>query len=638
MNTTVILGVLMFTVTFQPSGMKIKVEEGTTVLEAANEAGIGIDAPCGGKGTCGKCKVYLNKGELGAVVAAERKKLTEEELKNGCRLACKATILGTCTIDVPEESLLGEQKILIEGSDMEVKVDPLVKAYSVVLPIPSLNDNKCDWYRLEDELAKVSEYKDIKMDLSMLRQLPNYIRDNEYDLSVTMFKNRVMDISRRNDNKIYGAAVDIGTTTMVAYIMDLASGEIVGIGSMMNPQIPYGDDLMARISYSFEQERLEKLQKVVVDGVSKIIADGCEKAGISTNYVKEVTIVGNTAMHHIFMGVYPKYLSLAPYCPAVQEAVNYRPTDIGLNINPAGNIHVLPVVAGFVGADHLAVILSCDIHNRDEMTLAIDVGTNGEIVLGNKDGMVCCSAAAGPALEGSCIKYGMRAADGAIEKVKMKRGSLKVDYKTINNSKPQGICGSGIIDLVAEMLKTAAIDITGRIREELEDDVDRIREGDRGYEFVVEWARKTKQRKDIVITSNDLREVQLAKAAMYAGTSILMETKGITIEDIDRILIAGAFGSYIDVENAMTIGLFPEAPLEKVKSVGNAAGTGARMSLISKEKRQEEKEILRKLRYVELATHSTFQDQFVDAMNMPHKDLSLFKNTMKNVSAPIPKQ
>jgi len=628
----------MYTVTFQPSGMKIKVAEGTTVLEAANEAGIGIDAPCGGKGTCGKCKIYLNKGELGDITAAERKKLTEEELENGCRLACKATVLKTCTIDVPEESLLGEQKILIEGSDTEIKVDPLVKVYSVVLPTPSLEDNKCDWYRIEDEIAKVSEYQKLDMNLSLLRQLPNIIRDNDFDLSVTMFKNRIIDISRRNENRLYGAAVDIGTTTMVAYIMDLVSGEIVGVGSMMNPQIPYGDDLMARISYSFQQDRLEKLQSVVVNGVSKIIADGCEKAGITPNDIKEVTIVGNTAMHHIFMGIYPKYLSLAPYCPAVQQAVDYMPSDIGLNINPMGNVHILPVVAGFVGADHLAVILSCDIHNRDEMTLALDVGTNGEIVLGNKDGMACCSAAAGPALEGSCISYGMRAADGAIEKVKMKRGNLRVDYKTINGSKPQGICGSGIIDLVAEMLKTAAIDVTGRIREELEDDIERIREGDKGYEFVVEWARKTKQRKDIVITSNDLREVQLAKAAMYAGTSILMETKGITVDDIDRVLIAGAFGSYIDVENAMTIGLFPEVPLEKVKSVGNAAGTGARMSLLSKDKREEEKEILNKLRYVELATHSTFQTQFVEAMNFPHKDLSLFKNVMKNVSAPIPKQ
>nr|HPR42665.1 ASKHA domain-containing protein [Candidatus Methanofastidiosa archaeon] len=458
----------MFTVTFQPSGMKIKVAEGTTVLEAANEAGIGIDAPCGGKGTCGKCKVYFNKGKLGPITAAERKNLSIEEIENGCRLACRATILDSSTIDVPEESLLGEQKILIEGTDSEIKVDPFVKVYSIVLPTPTLDDNRCDWYRMESEIAKVSEYKNIDMDLSMLRQIPNLIRDNDYDLSVTMFKNRVMDISRRNNNRLYGAAVDIGTTTMVAYVMDMVSGEIVGIGSMMNPQIPYGDDLMARISYSFQQERLEKLQKVVVDGVNKIIAEGCEKAGITLNDVKEVTIVGNTAMHHIFMGIYPKYLSLAPYCPAVQQAVDYRPNDIGLNIDPMGNCHILPVVAGFVGADHMAVILSCDIQNRDEMTLAIDVGTNGEIVLGNKDGMVCCSAAAGPALEGSCITYGMRAADGAIERVKMRKGNLKLEYKTINNSKPLGICGSGIIDLVAEMLKTAAIDVTGRIREELE--------------------------------------------------------------------------------------------------------------------------------------------------------------------------
>ncbi|MBN1786615.1 MAG: DUF4445 domain-containing protein [Candidatus Methanofastidiosa archaeon] len=628
----------MYTITFQPSGIKIKVEEGTTILEAANEAGIGIDAPCGGKGTCGKCKVYLNKGQLNDVSAAERKNLTVDEINAGCRLACKAIVHGHCVIDVPEESLLGEQKILIEGAETEIRIDPLVRYFSVVLPTPTLEDNKCDHHRLEDAIRKVSGYESIDMDLSTLRELPNLIRDNKYDISISMFRNRAMNIYKSQYRDLYGAAVDIGTTTMVAYIMNMTTGEIVGIGSMMNPQIPYGDDLMARISYSFQQDKLKRLQGVVVDGVNKIISEGCNKAGITISDISEVTIVGNTAMHHIFLGIYPKYLSLAPYCPAVQQAIDCRPSEIGLNTNPAGNCHVLPVVAGFVGADHLAVILSCDIHNRDEMTLAIDVGTNGEIVLGNKDGMICCSAAAGPALEGSCITYGMRAADGAIERVNIKKGSLKVDYKTINNSRPLGICGSGIIDLVAEMLKTAVIDVTGRIREELEDGNERIREGDRGYEFVVEWARKTKQKKDIVITANDLREVQLAKAAMYAGTSILMEKQGITVKDIDRVMIAGAFGSYIDVENAMTIGLFPEVPLEKVKSVGNAAGTGARMSLISKEKRDEEKEILRKLKYVELATHSTFQDQFVDAMNMPHKDLSLFPRVMKNVSAPIPKQ
>jgi uncharacterized 2Fe-2S/4Fe-4S cluster protein (DUF4445 family) len=627
----------MVKVVFEPSGKKIKVTAGMTLLEAANEAGVGIDAPCGGKGTCGKCKVYLRQGNLGEVMASERKKLSPEELAAGVRLACKATIEGDCIIDVPKESMIGEQKILIDGSDSSVTLDPFVKVFSIKLPEPHLHDNRCDWYRIEEEIAKISEYDKIDFRLSTLRQLPNLIRDNEYDISLTMFKNQVLEINRSPFSKAYGAAVDIGTTTMVAYVMDLTTGDVIGIGSMMNPQIPYGDDLMARISYSFNQENLEKLSKLVVEGVDKIIAEGCQKAGLQPSELSEVTIVGNTAMHHIFLGLYPKYLSLAPYCPVLKQPVDFLARDVGLSLHPYANCHMLPVVAGFVGSDHVGVILSCDIHNSPEMTLAIDVGTNGEIVLGNKDGMVCCSAAAGPALEGSTIKYGMRAADGAIEKIKIKRGSLKPTYKTIGNTKPMGICGSGIIDVAAEMLKSAVIDVTGSIRPELEDENDRVEEGMQGYEYIIEWARKTGLKKDIVITSNDMREIQLAKAAIYAGVSILMEKKGITAADIDRVMIAGAFGNYINIENAMTIGMFPEVPLDKVFSVGNAAGTGARYSLISKTKREEEKEILRKLTYVELATHNTFQRQFVQAMNFPHKDLSLFPETMKHVYAPIPR-
>ncbi|MHC1598387.1 MAG: ASKHA domain-containing protein [Candidatus Methanofastidiosia archaeon] len=626
----------MVTVVFEPSGKKIKVDKGLLVLEAANDAGESIDAPCGGKGTCGKCKIYLKEGVLGDITTSERKKLSEEELAAGARLSCKAIIKSDCIIDIPEESRLGKQKILIEGAEAPVIVNPLVKVFSAVLPSPSLEDSKCDWYRLEDALADNSGHETITMDISTLRQLPILIRDNKYDVSVTMYKNRVVAINDSSVKNAYGAAVDIGTTTMVAYVMDLSNGEIVGVGSMMNPQIPYGDDLMARISYSFKPENLQKLSDLVVEGVNKIISDGCEKAGIPIESIAEVTIVGNTAMHHIFLGIYPKYLSLAPYCPVVKQPIDFMAKDIGISINPLGNCHMLPVVAGFVGSDHVGVILSCDIHKSPEMTLAIDIGTNGEIVLGNEDEMICCSAAAGPALEGSSIKFGMRAANGAIERVKIKKGSLKVSYDTIGNIKPIGICGSGIIDVIAEMLKAAVIDVTGRIREELEDDNDRIREGDQGYEFVLEWARNTGIKKDIVITSDDLREVQLAKSAIYAGTSILMEIKGITAKKIDRVLIAGAFGSYIDVTNAMTIGLLPEVPMDKVKSVGNAAGSGARVSLISKDKREEEKDILKKLNYIELATHDSFQDQFVSAMNFPHSDLSLFKNVMKNVYTPLP--
>jgi len=625
---------LLYKIIFEPSGKKIKVKEGMTLLDATNEARVGIEAICGGKGTCGKCKIYLKNGSLSDITSNERKKLSEEELANGARLACQAVIMDHCMINVPEESIIGKQKILVDGVDSSVVLNPIVKAFSIRFSPPNLEDNRSDWSRLADELETVSGFKDIDVDLETLRILPNILRDHNYAISVTLFKNRVVDISGFDEKKVYGVAVDIGTTTMVAYLVDLTDGKVVGIGSMMNPQIPYGDDVMTRISYSFKHENLKKLSDVVVCGVNQIISKACEEGGVDIAKISEVIAVGNTAMHHIFLGMYPAYLSLSPYCPVIQKALDIQARDLGLLTNPLGNCHVPPVVAGFVGSDHLGVILSCDIHKKPEMTLAIDIGTNGEIVLGNKDGMMCCSAAAGPALEGSHIKCGMRAADGAIEKVKIKHGRLDVEYKTIGNSKPLGICGSGIIDIVAEMLKTAVIDVTGSIREKVGND--RIQKGGKRDEFVIEWARKTKIKKDIVITSRDIREIQLAKSAIYSGISILMDKRGITAKDIDRVLIAGAFGNYIDVENAMTIGLFPEVPFEKVKSVGNAAGTGARVSLISQAKRKEENEILKKLKYVELATENNFQEEFIAAMNFPHTNLSLFPHTMKKVYAPSP--
>ncbi len=606
---------------FQPEGKRGEFEEGTTILDAAREVGVDIEAICGGKLTCGKCQVIIEQGmeNLSPVTDDEKRLLDKRKAGKNYRLACVTKFYGDVVVYVPEESRGGEQIILKEGVELSVAINPAVKKYYLELPKPHLKDDLGDFERVLAALKEDYKIENVEIDYEVLKKMPDVLRDADWKVTVSIWNDReVIDIQPGyRVEESYGLAVDIGTTTVVGYLTDLRTGKVLAVDSMMNPQVTYGEDVMSRITYAMQYEDgLEKLNQKIVDGLNKILENVCREAGISTEEVSEMTVVGNTGMHHIFLKINPQHIAIAPYVPALHCSHDVKARDLGLNITKGGYIHVLPIEAGWVGADNVAVLIATEPYNQDEMCLVIDIGTNGEIVLGNKEKLVSCSAAAGPALEGAHIKHGMRAATGAIEKIRIDPETLEPEYKTIGNAPPRGICGSGIIDAAAELYRTGIVKKNGRFNLDLESP--RVREVDGTPEYVIAWADETSIGHDIVMTQKDIREIQLAKGAMCAGAHILMKELG--VEHVDRVIVAGAFGNYIDKVSALIIGLVPDVPVERIESVGNAAGVGARIALISREKREEANRIARNVEHIKLAVHPSFEKEFSMAMYFPHMD------------------
>lgn len=415
--------------------------------------------------------------------------------------------------------------------------------------------------------------------------------------------------------ELYGMAFDIGTTTVVGYLVDLQSGEVLAVDSVMNPQVSSGEDVMTRIAYTTKNsDGLEKLNRSIIGALNEIIKNVASRAGINPADITKATAVGNTAMHHLFLNIDPKSLGVSPFTPVVLETVNVAAKELGLNISKSAHVHVLPNVAGFVGADNVAVLIASEPYNRKGVTLTIDVGTNGEIVLSNNGKMMAASCATGPALEGAHIRHGMRAKPGAIEHMKIDPETHEVEFKVIGDVKPTGICGSGVVDAVAEMFQAKIIQKNAKFDKSI--NTNRLRKGEDGYEFVIATKEDTGS-SDIVITQKDISEVQLAKGALYAGAKILMKRAG--VEKVDRIFLAGAFGSHIDPESALAIGMLPRCPPENIKAIGNAAGDGARIALVNAGKRKEAENIARKIQYIELTVEPDFEMEFVNAMHIPHR-------------------
>jgi len=601
-------------------------------MDAAKLLGVDLIALCGGEGKCGKCKIIIpeQRENAGSITEIEKSQLSNNELSLGYRLACCTAIKGSLNVIVPEQSRTGTQRLQTEGIDTPVPLEPIVKKFYVQLPLPTLQDPQSDVDRLLNELFSRHQLQNLQVEYDLLKRLPQVLRDNAWKVTAIVWdNNQIVDIEGGDtQDRNYGYAVDVGTTKLAGYLLSLNSGKILTVGSLMNPQISFGEDLITRISYATKgSEKANDLQQAVVSGINQILMEVCQKMDINPTEIYEMTAVGNTGMHHLFFGLNPKYLSLSPYPPIVRDSLNVGPDKIGVNINPNGNIHFLPVIAGFVGADTVAVILSTEIFKRDELCFAVDIGTNTEIVLGNKNSILACSCASGPAFEGAHITHGMRAATGAIEKVKISPKTFNVHYQTIGNAKPRGICGSALVDIPAEMLKAGIIDVAGTMNREL--DTPRLRRGKDGFEFVLAWENETSTEGDIVVDQKDIRELQLAKGAMHTGASILMEKEGVTERDIDIAFIAGAFGFYIDPKSARTIGMYPEFQLDKIKMVGNAAGTGARMAILSKKARETAKQISRKVKYIEIAAEPSFHAEFLNSQYLPYADLSKYPETSK---------
>ncbi len=632
-------------IVFQPSGRRGEIEAGKSVLEAARTLGVGIEAACGGARVCGKCRVVVETGRfeklnltssadhVSPVGEAEKKFLTAEELARGYRLACNAFLSGDLVVTVPEESRSAKQVILEKGRERQIELRPAVKNVTVTLAPATLSDFRDDARRLLDALEKETGLHGLTVDFPVLRNLPEILRQNDWQATATIWQGKeVIRVAPGRRETSLGVAIDVGTTTLAAFLCDLTTGAVLAKASRMNPQIGYGEDVLARISYAAsEPDGRKKLQDAIIEAINALAADMAEKAGFVADDVDEMVLVYNTAMHHLALGLDPRYVGRAPFAPAVREPLDVKARDLGVKINPSGNVHSLPVEAGFVGADNVAVLLAEEPYNSDAVKLIIDIGTNGEIDLGNKNRLLSTSCATGPALEGAQIAFGMRAAPGAIERVKIDPMTYEPRYKVIGQDEwypvpydwhptvqkvgAQGICGSGVIDAIAAMHKAGVISKAGRIDAKL--NTPRVRRGESGkLEYVLAWAKETAVGKDIVITQADIRAVQLAKAALYVGAQYLMERYG--VDHVDEVILAGAFGSYIDKESAMAIGMFPDCDLSRVHAVGNAAGDGARIALLDVEKRREAAKVARRVEFIETAAEPDFQKKFMDAIAIPH--------------------
>jgi len=627
-----------FQVIFQPSGRRGEVEEGKTILETSRELGVEIESICGGERSCGKCKVKLEEGfferyginsnpkHLFPFTEEEGKFINEIEKKEGYRLACAAQIKGNVLIFIPEESRAGKQVVRKAATERKIELNPAIQLYYMELSPPSFQDLHGDLDRLKKVLLEKYRLSSLDIDYFALLKLPGVLRQAGWKVTAVIWMEKeILDIKPGKVENAYGVAIDVGTTTVAAYLCNLKSGEVMATESMMNPQISYGEDVMSRISYvvNHPEDGLERMHRLIIDGLNQLIRSITEKCHLAPEDILELTFVGNTVMHHLFLKIDPQYLGISPFPPAVHQSINVKAKDLDLKVHPSANVYLLPIEAGFVGADNVGVLIAEEPYRQDQLVLIIDIGTNGELVMGSRKVLISSSCATGPALEGATIKFGMRAAPGAIERVRIDPQTLEVDFKVVGEEhwrselksvKAKGICGSGIIDAIAELYRNGIIDKSGRFNPNVQSSRMRISEGK--PEFIVAWKEETSIGKEITITQSDVRNVQLAKGAIYAGAKLMMKSLG--VEKMDKVILAGAFGSYIDKEKAMILGMFPDCDLANVYAVGNAAGDGARIALLNRDKRQEAEEMARKVEYMELTIEEDFQKEFVDAMHFPH--------------------
>ena len=631
-------------VVFTPSGRRGSFAPGTPVLEAAQSLGVDVDTVCGGRGLCGRCQVTCSEGEFAKhqIVSSadnltafseveshfnERRKL--KPLAPGRRLSCQARIQGDLVIDVPPESQVHRQVVRKDAEYRDITLDTGVHLHFVEVREASLDEPGGDVQRLLEALETAWGLEGLVFDTEILPDIQSALRKGGWSVTVAVHKNRdVIAVWPGIKPFAFGLAIDIGSTTIAAHLCNLTSGEVVATGGIMTPQIRFGEDLMSRVSYvMMHPEGAAEMTQAVRAGINDLIVEVAAEAGIDTGDIVELTVAGNPIMHHLFLGISPVELGSAPFALATDAAVNLWAPELDIDVNKGARVYVLPCIAGHVGADAAAMILAEEPHLRDEISLVVDVGTNAEIVLGSKERLLACSSPTGPAFEGAQISCGQRAAPGAIERVRIDAQTLDVRFRVIGSELWSddegfaastegfgitGICGSGIIEAVAEMYLAGIVTADGVIDGSLAKRSNRLLADDRTFTFLLHHG---KQR--IVVTQNDVRQIQLAKAALYAGVKLLLDRAG--IDTVDRIRLAGAFGSHIDPKHAMVLGLVPDCDLDKVASAGNAAGTGARIALLNVGARREIEDVVRRVEKIETAVEPKFQEYFVDAMAIPNK-------------------
>jgi len=594
-------------VEFEPVGRRGSCPKGLTLLGCAQQLGVALAAVCGGNGTCGRCKVVLLSGTLSPLTSAERSQLSEYELSSGFRLACQALPDTDCVIHVPPESLTTAQRTQVEGLQVIHGDDPPVISYEVAVTPPSLTDVDGDVDRVVHALAEVHRTECDVVDIQVPRTLSPILREHNWTAAASVRGRELVAVGPWPSQTL-GLAVDLGTTKIASYLVDLATGDTLGMLGAMNPQIRFGEDVVSRMAYALTSPSgPDDLASAGVAALNDMIGELTTAAQADPRRIVEAVIVGNTAMHHIFLKLPVKQLSRAPYVPALREALDVKARTIGLSINPAAYVHFPPNIAGFVGGDHVAMLLATGAGDAADPMLAIDIGTNTEVCLAASGRLTSVSCASGPAFEGGHIRDGMRAAPGAIEHVEL--DGDRVLLQTVDDAEPVGLCGSGILDALAELLKHGVVDRRGRLKT----DHPRVRTIDGGREFVLVSAEQRNGRPALGLTQQDIRQLQLAKAAIESGIHVLLEHAGMIPGQLSSVVVAGAFGTYIDLRSAIAIGMLPSLPLERFRQVGNAAGAGAKLALTSTSLRNRSRSLARSVGYLELAAAPGFMKRFVQS-------------------------
>jgi len=649
------------TITFEPNGISIQVDEGTSLLEGALAAGVHINATCGGQGVCGKCRVIIEAGEVGS---EKSEKISAEDYEEGWRQACKTAVLSDCTVEIPVESR-GPQAVVVQKLDMgkvERKIpaletrplaegwelDPMAMKLPLRLNPPTLQDNVSDLTRFSMGLRRQHGIEDMSADVRCIRAMPQVLRTNDWSITATLMIDPVRDalLSQRQEDRPWklvrmeggdtsdqnlAVALDIGTTTVCGQLVDLSTGRVLAEKAQYNGQIQHGADVITRIVFAQKSGGPEKLQSLVVSSVNQVVDELLEEAGKSKRSISCIAASGNTTMTHLLLGMETRYIREAPYVPAASSMLLDVATDVGIDLPDCVHLYTFPSVASYVGGDIVSGILGSGVFQKEELTLYMDIGTNGEIVLGNRDWLACAACSMGPAFEGGGIKHGMQADLGAIEGFHINPLTLEPMVVTLGRVKPRGICGSGLISVLSELLSGCVIDPNGKFVRDLPSD--RIRRGRYGYEYVLAWAGDSGTGDDIVITEVDIENLIRAKGALFAGCLTLLESLSLSFDLLDRVIIAGAFGRYINLEKGKLIGLFPDIPNEKFHFLGNGSLIGARLVCLSREMLPEVERIAKMMTNVELSDNQSFMDKYMGALFLPHTESRLFPDVCNYLEA-----
>ena len=631
----------MHTVTFLPHNRKISVQDGEVLIRAAMEAGVHVNASCGGEGVCGKCRVIIESGQF---EEGTSERLSQEDIEKNVRLACKTLVKGDMTVRIPVESELNADVLNAQAprktahirqmnfdnlKESGLFMPPVEKRY-LELPAPDAQDHVPDVTRLINHLKMKNDEHRLVVSLPVIRKVPDVLRQDNFKVTVTLSrpvqagrKTHIINIqSGDTTDRNYAIAVDIGTTTVYGQLIDLLTGEVMAEQGDFNGQISYGEDVITRIIYAEKSGGLETLHKVVIQTINKIIKKIIKKSNVDMEDVNNITLAGNTTMTQLLLKIDPRYIRRAPYVPASTLYPPIKAVDIGIELGDHANALVYPVVSSYVGGDIVAGVMGSGMYRTEEITLYLDIGTNAEIVIGNKDWLACAACSAGPAFEGGGITFGMRATAGAIEDFSIDPVTLEPMIITVGNVRPKGICGSGLITMVALFLETGIINNLGKFDRDLK--TPRIRQTEGVYEYVLAWKDETQIDRDVVLSEIDIENLIRAKGAIYSGCLTLLEEVGMSITDVERVMLAGGFGSYIDLQKAMTIGLLPEIDASKVVFIGNGSLMGCKMSTLTNRIRFDVVEVTKRMTNFELSETPSYMDNYIAALFLPHTDLDQF--------------